>query len=50
VKEGVDELDDDKLPDLLELKYNAIADAKRELGDPKLIRKTFIDFQEKLYG
>src|SRR5699024_6861720 len=32
VKEGVNELDDSKLPDLLELKYKAIADAKRELG------------------
>jgi type I restriction enzyme R subunit len=49
VKEGVDELDDAKLPNLLELKYKAIADAKRELGDIKSIRKTFIGFQEHLY-
>lgn len=49
VKEGVDELDDSKLPDLLELKYKAIADAKRELGDIKSIRETFIGFQEHLY-
>jgi len=49
VKEGVDELDDAKLPDLLELKYNAIADAKRELGDIPSIRNTFIGFQEHLY-
>ena len=49
VKEGVDELDDAKLPDLLELKYRAIADAKRELGDIKSIRETFIGFQEHLY-
>jgi type I restriction enzyme R subunit len=49
VKEGVDELDDTKLPDLLELKYNAIADAKRELGDVKSIRDVFIGFQEYLY-
>lgn len=49
VKEGVEELDDFKLPDLLELKYKAIADAKRELGDIKSIRETFIGFQEYLY-
>lgn len=49
VREGVDELDDAKLPDLLELKYNAIADAKRELGDIPSIRNTFIGFQERLY-
>jgi type I restriction enzyme R subunit len=49
VKEGVDELDDAKLPDLLELKYNAIADAKRELGDIPSIRNAFIGFQEHLY-
>jgi len=49
VKEGVDELDDSKLPNLLELKYKAIADAKRELGDIKSIRETFIGFQEYLY-
>lgn len=50
VKEGVDELDDAKLPNLLELKYKAIADAKRELGDIKTIRDSFIGFQSYLYG
>ncbi len=49
VKEGVDELDDSKLPNLLELKYKAIADAKRELGDIKSIRNAFIGFQAHLY-
>jgi type I restriction enzyme R subunit len=49
VKEGVDELDDAKLPDLLELKYKAITDAKRELGDIKSIRDAFIGFQGWLY-
>ena len=49
VKQGVSELDDTKLPDLLELKYQAIADAKRELGDIKSIRDTFVKFQEHLY-
>ncbi len=49
VDTGVSELDDAKLPDLLELKYNAIADAKRELGSIPSIRNTFISFQEYLY-
>ena len=50
VREGVDELDIDKLSPLLLLKYKAIADAKRELGAIKSIRDTFIGFQEHLYG
>ena len=49
VKEGVDELDDAKLPDLIELKYQTIDDAKAELGDIASIRDTFISFQKYLY-
>lgn len=49
VESGVNELDDAKLPELLILKYKAIADAKRELGDIGSIRETFIGFQEYLY-
>ncbi len=49
VRDGVDELDDQKLPELLELKYKAIADAKRELGSIKSIREAFVGFQEHLY-
>lgn len=43
------QLDDAKLPELLILKYKAIADAKRELGNIGSIRETFIGFQEYLY-
>ena len=50
VESGVGELDDLKLPELLTLKYKAIADAKRELGDIRSIRNTFIGFQEYLYN
>ena len=50
VQTGFTELDDSKLPDLLTLKYKAINDAKRELGDISSIRETFIGFQEYLYG
>ena len=49
VQDGVEELDDKKLPELLELKYKAITDAKRELGSTKSIREIFIGFQEHLY-
>ena len=49
VKQGVDELDDTKIGNLLVLKYHAIADAKKELGDIATIRNTFIGFQTYLY-
>ena len=49
VKQGVDEVDDTKIGDLLVLKYHAIADAKKELGDIATIRNTFIGFQTYLY-
>jgi type I restriction enzyme R subunit len=50
VKEGVDELDIDKLSELLELKYLQIADAKKELGSIAEIRESFINFQPYLYN
>ncbi len=49
VKQGVNELDEEKLPDLIELKYKGITDAKKELGDIKSIRELFINFQKGLY-
>ena len=49
VDSGVEELDDAKLPELLTLKYKAISDAKRQLGDIQTIRNTFIGFQIYLY-
>ena len=50
VESGVDELAEAKLPDLLTLKYKAISDAKRALGDIANIRNLFIGFQKHLYG
>ena len=50
VKEGVGELDVEKLPHLLELKYHAIADAAAELGGVAAIRNAFICFQQHLYS
>jgi type I restriction enzyme, R subunit len=51
VKEGVDELDQEKLSPLLRLKYNnAIADAIADLGSPEQIRGVFVGFQKYLYS
>ncbi len=47
---GFEELDEEKLPILLNLKYHAIADAEEALGNVEKIRATFIDFQKNLYN
>ena len=49
VKEGVHELDDAKLPHLLELKYGGVADAAEQLGSVAEIREAFVGFQQYLY-
>ena len=49
VKEGVGELDQAKLPALLELKYDAVSEAAAELGDVGKVRDAFIGFQKHLY-
>ena len=49
VREGVGELDEEKLPDPLTLKYQTVHDAVQELGDVTTIRQTFVGFQRYLY-
>jgi type I restriction enzyme, R subunit len=49
VKEGVGELDQAKLPHLLELKYRAVSDAAAQLGGVAQIRDAFIGFQRHLF-
>lgn len=49
VKQGVDELSQEKLRSLLELKYQSIHDATAALGNTTQIRQIFIDFQKHLY-
>lgn len=49
-EKGVEELDEEKLPQLLNLKYRAISDAINILGDVGSIRSTFFDFQKHLYA
>ncbi len=48
-KEGVGELENQKLPDLLELKYKGLGEATAQLGHVAHIRKAFVDFQRFLY-
>jgi type I restriction enzyme R subunit len=49
IKQGVEELDQDKLGKLLELKYHSVSDAAAALGGVPVIRDTFIGFQHYLY-
>jgi len=49
VRLGVAELDQDKLPTLLELKYGALADAAKQMGGVEQIRDVFVGFQRYLY-
>jgi len=46
---GVEELGEEKLSDLLKLKYHAISDAERLLGGVDQIRSLFFSFQRELY-
>jgi len=49
VETGVEELGQEKLPVLLELKYQSIVNAEEELGNVIDIRSIFFDFQKNLY-
>ncbi len=49
VEGGVDELDINRLSDLVILKYNTLHDGQKLLGDADKIKSTFIDFQKYLY-
>ena len=50
VKQGVDELDAEKLSPLLRLRYQALSDAFADLGKPDQVRQVFVGFQRHLYG
>ena len=49
IQEGFEELDQDHLSPLLELRYSAIQDAIQDLGPSPEIHNMFIDFQQYLY-
>ena len=50
IKQGVDELNQEKLKGLLELKYQSVTDATLVLGNPQAIRRMFVGFQQHLYS
>lgn len=47
--EAIQELNPDKLPQLIELKYHTVRDAVQELGPVANIRNVFVGFQKSLY-
>ncbi len=49
IESGVGELDQEKLPHLLQLKYQALPDATAALGSTEQILATFTEFQKFLY-
>ena len=49
IETGIEELDQEKIPSLLELKYHSITDAVEQLGNVDQIKHTFITFQKFLY-
>lgn len=49
IESGVEELEQEKLPMLLNNKYHSLEDAKEVLGEVKNISSLFIDFQKHLY-
>ena len=49
VETGVEELKQDNLPELIELKYKTIDDGEKELGRVEQIEYIFISFQKYLY-
>lgn len=49
IKQGVDELEEEKLAQLLKNKYNSISDAIDILGDINEVRHLFFEFQKYLY-
>jgi type I restriction enzyme R subunit len=49
IETGVEELDDARLPNLLQLKYHSLADGAEALGGVDKIRAMFIGFQKHLY-
>jgi type I restriction enzyme R subunit len=49
IESGVEELNQDKLPVLLELKYSSLSEAQKVLGKTINIKDMFVNFQQYLY-
>lgn len=50
VKQGVGELDQDKLPRLLELRYASVSEGAQTLGGVAKVREAFLEFQGGLFA
>jgi type I restriction enzyme, R subunit len=50
IEVGIEELGEEKLPDLLKIKYQEIRDATELLGGVNRIRDVFINFQKHLFA
>jgi len=50
VSQGIDELDQDKLPRLLELKFPSAREGANALGGAQAVRSAFIDYQRGLFA
>ena len=49
VNQGIGELQTDRIPSFLELKYGGVYDAKQQLGEVTRIRDLFVGFQRFLF-
>lgn len=49
ISQGVSELDDSRLGELIKLKYGSVLDGQAKLGSLDAVRQTFCDFQKYLY-
>jgi hypothetical protein len=49
VRNGVGELDNERVGDLIKLKYGSAVDAQEQIGSITEIRNTFLEFQKYLY-
>ena len=50
IMNGIFELDPNKLPDLVQIRYGSIIDAEEKVGDIDTIKSTFNNFQKYLYS
>jgi len=49
IQNGVTELDNERIGDLINLKYGSVIDAQEKLGPIAEIKNTFLNFQKYLY-
>lgn len=50
IKAGVSQLSNSNIKDVINMKYNSLEDAKKNLGNISSIKEVFTNFQKSLYG